>query len=52
MLNYYWYHSIDLGNNSVTDSDYNMTEYHVSYQFPEDMHGMKILDVGRASEYF
>ena len=52
MSNYYWYHSVDLGNNIVTDGDYDMSEYLDAYQFTTDMHGMKVLDVGRASGYF
>lgn len=49
---FYWYHSIDLGNGTVSNGDYQMSEYLSHYGFPEDMRGMQVLDVGRASGYF
>jgi len=49
---FYWYHSIDLGNNLVTpgvfDFRVNMEEYH----FPKNMNGISILDVGAATGFF
>lgn len=48
----YWYHCIDLGHGIVTKGDFNMDDYLPYYHFPEDMSGMKVLDVGRASGYF
>lgn len=49
---FYWYHSIDLGGGVVSNGDYQMGEYLHHYGFPEDMRGMQVLDVGRASGYF
>jgi tRNA (mo5U34)-methyltransferase len=49
---FYWYHSIDLGSGVVSNGDYQMSEYLHHYGFPEDMRGMHVLDVGRASGYF
>ncbi|MDN8617019.1 class I SAM-dependent methyltransferase [Variovorax ginsengisoli] len=49
---FYWYHCVDLGNGQITDGDYAMAQYLPHYHFPDDMTGMKVLDVGRASGYF
>lgn len=49
---YYWYHCIDLGQGIITDGTYDMSPVIDSYGFPEDMSGMSVLDVGRASGYF
>jgi len=49
---YYWYHCIDLGKGVITDGDYDMNEYLDEYQFPEDLTGQELLDVGRASGFF
>ena len=48
----YWYHCIDIGQGVVTDGDFDMSEYLPCYHFPDDMHGLNVLDVGRASGYF
>lgn len=48
----YWYHCIDLGQGVVTNGDFEMSEYLPRYHFPEEMTGMRVLDVGRASGYF
>lgn len=49
---FYWYHSIDLGNGQRVKGDYDMEEYLPHYHFPADMSGMSVLDVGRASGFF
>ena len=49
---YYWYHTIDLGNGLVTPGLYDYRETIAQFQFPEDMRGMKVLDVGSASGFF
>jgi tRNA (mo5U34)-methyltransferase len=49
---FYWYHCIDLGNGVITDGDYDMTRYLKYYGFPDDLHGKRVLDVGRASGFF
>jgi tRNA (mo5U34)-methyltransferase len=49
---YYWYHCVDLGNGVVTEGDFDLRQHWPSYGFPEDMRGMRVLDVGRASGFF
>ncbi len=49
---FYWYHCVDLSKGVVTNGDFDMNEYLVSYHFPTNMSGMKVLDVGRASGFF
>jgi tRNA (mo5U34)-methyltransferase len=49
---YYWYHSVDLGQGVTAKGDYDMNEYLAHYHFPANMSGMKVLDVGRASGFF
>jgi tRNA (mo5U34)-methyltransferase len=49
---YYWYHTIDLGNGLVTPGIYDYRETISSFQFPEDMRGMTVLDVGSATGFF
>jgi len=48
----HWYHTIDLGNGIVTPGTYDHRPYLAAYGFPDDMTGMKVLDVGRASGFF
>lgn len=50
--NFYWYHCIDLGNGIVTEGDYNLRPLLPMYRFPDDMSGLRVLDVGRASGFF
>jgi len=52
MERYYWYHCIDLGGGVVTDGDYDLRPLLPEYGFPSRMHGMRVLDVGRASGFF
>jgi tRNA (mo5U34)-methyltransferase len=49
---YYWYHCIELAPGVVTDGDFDMTPVLPKYRFPDDMTGMDVLDVGRASGFF
>ncbi len=49
---YYWYHTIDLGGGLVTPGMYDYRETISSFQFPEDMRGMTVLDVGSATGFF
>lgn len=49
---FYWYHSIDLGKGVRTVGDYDMERYLPRYHFPDQMDGLKVLDVGRASGFF
>ena len=49
---YYWYHTIDLGDGLVTPGDYDYRSSLPLFQFPEDMRGMTVLDVGSATGFF
>ncbi len=50
--NFYWYHSVDLGNGIVTPGDYDFRNSLAGFHFPEDMSGMRVLDVGSATGFF
>jgi tRNA (mo5U34)-methyltransferase len=50
--NYYWYHTLDLGNGLVTPGDYDYRPVLPAFGFPHDMSGMRVLDVGSATGYF
>ena len=47
--NYYWYHTVDLGNGLITPGMYDYRETIASFDFPADMRGMTVLDVGSAT---
>jgi len=49
---YYWYHTVDLGNGLVTPGIYDYRETIDSFDFPADMTGMTVLDVGSATGFF
>lgn len=49
---YYWYHTIDLGNGLVTPGDFDYRPSLASYDFPLSMKGMTVLDVGSATGFF
>ncbi|TMI16680.1 methyltransferase domain-containing protein [Candidatus Bathyarchaeota archaeon] len=49
---YYWYHTVDLGNGLVTPGTYDYRKDLPRFQFPEDMSGMNVLDVGSATDFF
>lgn len=49
---YYWYHTVDLGNGIVTPGIYDYRETIDSFDFPADMTGMTVLDVGSATGFF
>jgi tRNA (mo5U34)-methyltransferase len=48
---YYWYHTVDLEGIS-TPGMYDFREVISSFDFPADMKGMTVLDVGSATGYF
>ncbi|MCH7979756.1 MAG: hypothetical protein IH935_12370, partial [Acidobacteria bacterium] len=52
LRNYYWYHTVDLGDGLVTPGMYDFRETLSSFQFPADMSGMRVLDVGSATGFF
>jgi tRNA (mo5U34)-methyltransferase len=49
---YYWYHTIDLGNGLITPGDFDYRNALDSYKFPSSMAGMRVLDVGSATGFF
>lgn len=50
--NFYWYHTIDLGGGLITPGLYDYRETVAAFQFPADMRGMTVLDVGSATGFF
>ena len=50
--NYYWYHTIDLGEGLVTPGIFDLRDNLAAFRFPEDMRGMTVLDVGSATGFF
>jgi tRNA (mo5U34)-methyltransferase len=52
LSNYYWYHTIDLGNGLITPGNYDYRSTLPLFKFPEDMSGMDVLDVGSATGFF
>jgi tRNA (mo5U34)-methyltransferase len=49
---YFWYHTIDLGDGLVTPGCHDYRETLSLFQFPPDMTGMTVLDVGSATGFF
>ncbi len=49
---YYWYHTVDLGDGLVTPGDYDYRDDLAAFGFPDDMTGMRVLDVGTATGFF
>jgi SAM-dependent methyltransferase len=49
---YYWYHTFDLGNGLLTPGDYDFRDQLPAFDFPDDMTGMRVLDVGSATGFF
>ncbi|NOU47313.1 MAG: methyltransferase domain-containing protein [Bacteroidales bacterium] len=49
---FYWYHTIDLGNDLVTPGVFDYRENIGKYCFPENMTGKSVLDVGAATGFF
>ena len=52
LKDYYWYHTVDLGNGLITPGTYDYREVLDEFQFPKDMKGMSVLDVGSATGFF
>jgi len=50
--NFYWYHTVDLGDGLVTPGIYDYRHSLSSFRFPDDMRGMTVLDVGSATGFF
>ncbi|MBK9925010.1 MAG: hypothetical protein IPP66_06915 [Anaerolineales bacterium] len=49
---FYWYHAVELENGIVTPGDYDYRNSLDGFHFPENMTGMKVLDVGSATGFF
>ena len=49
---FFWYHTIDLGDGLVTPGLYDFRETVDCFGFPSDMKGMTALDVGSATGFF
>lgn len=49
---FYWYHTIDLGDGLVTPGRYDYRATLPAFRFPESMRGMRVLDVGSATGFF
>lgn len=52
LSNYYWYHTIDLGNGLITPGDYDYRSVLHNFGFPEDMSGMRVMDIGSHTGFF
>lgn len=48
----YWYHTVDLGEGLVTPGTYDYRASLSNFDFPDDMDGMTVLDVGSATGFF
>jgi tRNA (mo5U34)-methyltransferase len=49
---YSWYHTVDLGDGLVTPGTYDHRGQLSEFNFPEDMSGMNVLDIGSATGFF
>jgi SAM-dependent methyltransferase len=49
---FWWYHTVDLGHGLVTPGVYDYRQTIAAFEFPEDMSGMRVLDVGSATGFF
>ncbi len=50
--NYYWYHTIELPGGLITPGLYDLRQSLPNFHFPDDMRGMRVLDVGTATGFF
>jgi 2-polyprenyl-3-methyl-5-hydroxy-6-metoxy-1,4-benzoquinol methylase len=50
--NYYWYHSVELPGGLITPGLYDIRAALPNFRFPDDMSGMRVLDVGSATGFF
>jgi tRNA (mo5U34)-methyltransferase len=49
---FFWYHTIDLGDGLITPGCYDYRETIQDFNFPSDLRGKKVLDVGSATGFF
>ena len=47
-----WYHTLDLGDGLITPGVYDYRETLEAFNFPTDMQGMTVLDIGSATGFF
>ncbi len=52
LSDFYWFHTIDLGQGLITPGTYDYRDQLKHFHFPENMQGMKVLDVGSATGFF
>ncbi len=52
LQDYFWYHTIDLGQGLITPGAYDYRDVVPAFHFPENMAGMSVLDVGSATGFF
>lgn len=52
LKNYFWYHTIDLGNGLITPGAFDYRPSLPSFKFSDNMEGMNVLDVGSATGFF
>ena len=50
--NYYWYHTVELPGGLITPGLYDIRAALPNFHFPDDMRGMRVLDVGSATGFF
>ncbi len=48
----HYYHVLDFGGGAETDGEFDLRPELAKYRFPEEMHGQRVLDIGRASGFF
>jgi tRNA (mo5U34)-methyltransferase len=48
----FWYHTIDLGQGLITPGSFDYRESIQFYQFPDDLRGRRVLDVGSGTGFF
>lgn len=49
---YWWYHTVDLPDGLATPGQYDFRQTYPCFRFPEDMRGMRVLDIGSATGFF
>ncbi len=49
---YYWYHTVELPRGLITPGLYDFRATYSCFGFPEDMRGLKVMDVGSATGFF
>lgn len=49
---YYWYHTVELPGGLVTPGLYDFRATYLCFGFPEQMSGLRVLDIGSATGFF